>query len=171
MKHLKELPSSRAGGTGRVNSPRAELTPPWQVRLWLCNRRCPGSSKKRVTFSPVTFFEIIFNRLLHPISCLLSFPTQPRDKEVLLGVRCCLLTAAACLHLPAWGEWGNTAPVLRNAAPALPSSPPGTFPQPALIPSSVVVSSPFIYGVKSFLNLGGFFFFAASPKVNTSISV
>lgn len=154
---MKELPSSRAGGTGRVNSPRAELTPPRQVRLWLCNCRCPGSSKKRVTFSPVTFFEIIFNRLLHPISCLLSFPTQPRDKEVLLGVRCCLLTAAACLHLPAWGEWGNTAPVLWNAAPALPSSPPGTFPQPALIPSSVVVSSPFIYGVKSFLNLGGFF--------------
>lgn len=31
MKHLRELPSSGAEGTGRVNSPWAELAPPWQV--------------------------------------------------------------------------------------------------------------------------------------------
>lgn len=163
MKHLKELTPSRARGTGRVNWAWAELTPPWQGRLQLCDRGCPANSKKRVKLSQVTFFEIIFNRLLHPRSCLLSFPTHPRDKEVLLGVRGCLLTAAACLHLPAWGEWGNSAPVLWNAAPALPLSPPGTFPQPALTPSSVVVSSPFIYGVKSFLNLDGFFYPCSFP--------
>lgn len=122
LKRLGELPSSRAGGTGRAGSPWAELTPPWRVRLWLCDGGCPGSSKKRVKLSPVTFFEITFDRLLHPRSCLLSFPSHPRDKEVLLGFRGCLLPAAVCLHFPAWDEWGNTAPVLWNAAPALPSS-------------------------------------------------
>lgn len=104
---MRELPSSRAGDTGRVNYPWAELTPPWQVRLWLCDRGCPGSSQKRVKLSPVTFFETIFNRLLHPKSCLLSFPTHPRDKEVLLGVRGCLLAAAASLHFSCVGRVGK----------------------------------------------------------------
>lgn len=170
MKHLRELPPSRTGGTGRVSCPWADLTPPWQVRLWLSNCGCPGSNKKRAKLSPVTFFEIIFNRLLHPRSCLLSFPL------LILGTKKpCWESEAVCSQLQhactfLRGASGETLHLSSGMRPLL-SSPPGTFPQPALTPSSVVVSSPFIYGVKSFLNLGGFFFLAVSPKVNTSISV
>lgn len=60
--------------------------------------------------------------------------THPQGGRSLLGAR------AVCSELhPAWvcllrGWWGNTAPVLPNTAFATPSSPPGTFPQPALNP-------------------------------------
>lgn len=60
------------------------------------------------------------------------------------------LLQPASLRLP-WGSGGNTPPALPDTDFAPLSSPLGTFPQPA--PSSVAVSLPFIYGVKSFLNM------------------
>lgn len=56
--------------------------------------------------------------MLHPRRCLLSFPTHPRDKEALLGVRGCSQLQPACTFLR--GVSGETLhlSVLWNAAPA-----------------------------------------------------